>query len=204
MINSTYAETLFNFLYSNVNGYKVSTDARAKFGGETSNLLYGELPFETFAKIVERINPKPDGIFYDLGSGTGRIVLQAHILFNFKKSIGIELLDGLHDKALEIKEIFDKNIKLQIADHINIRELHLIKGDLFQQNYSDADFIFMNHPIKDSELFLQLEEKLACELKPGTKIVTTIRALKNPRFKPLGSEILKFSWGDSTAHFFEA
>jgi precorrin-6B methylase 2 len=203
MINPAYAETLFNYLYNDVNGYKVSTEARSKFSGEVSNLLYGELPFETFKLIVEKANPQKDGVFYDLGSGTGRIAIEAHILCDFRKVVGIELLDGLHDKACEIKAIFDKSVKPQIIQHIGTRELDIIKGDLFKFNYSDADFIFMNHPIKDSDLFLQLEAKLVEELKPGTKIVTIIRALKNPKFKSLGSQTFKFSWGDSTAHFFE-
>lgn len=203
MLNSPYAQTLFNFLYGDINGYEVSTAARATFNGEIKNLLYGELPFETFEAIVKKANPKMDGNFFDLGSGTGRVVLQAHILFDFKKCVGIELLDGLHEKALEVKKIFDKTIQPQIEKHVENRQLELIKGDLFLQDYSSADFIFMNHPIKDSDLFLKLEDKLAQELKPGTKIVTIIRALKNPKFKSLGSQTLKFSWGESTAHFFE-
>ncbi len=203
MINSTYAETLFNFLYGNINGYEVSTKARASFSGDVSNLLYGELPFQTFKEIVEKINPKADGVFFDLGSGTGRIAMQANILFNFKKITGIELLEGLHNKAIEVQEVFNKTITTEIQDHIAGRELNFINGDIFKTDYSDADFIFMNHPIKDSGLFLQLEEKLAKELKTGTKIVTIIRALQNPKFKSLGSKLYKFSWGDSTAHFFE-
>ena len=67
----------------------------------------------------------------------------------------------------------------------------------------EADFIFMNHPFKEGDDFARLEEKFLNELKPGTKIVTVIRALQNPMFKYLGKETYKFSWGDSTAHFAE-
>ncbi len=203
MIDTNYAESLFNFLYGTTNGYDVSRQARLDFSGDTSNFLYGELPFNTAKSVIEFVQPKSGGNFYDLGSGTGRVVMLAHLLFDFKKTSGIELLDGLHNKAGEIKKIFDTNIKPQIADHIKDRELNFIKGDLFKNDYSDADVIFMNHPIKDSDLFLQLEEKLVNELKPGAKIITIIRSLKNPKFKRLDSKTYKFSWGDSTAHFFE-
>jgi SAM-dependent methyltransferase len=203
MIEIQHAEAIFNFLYGNFNGYEVSKNARINFSGDTSNFLYGELPFQTFKSIIEKINPKADGTFFDLGSGTGRVTLEALLITNFKKIVGIELLDGLHNKALEIKEKFENLIAPSIAEHVKNRKLELIKGDLFTQDYSTADFILMNHPIKDCDLFLKLEEKLARELKPGTKIATTIRSLKNPNFKSLGNQNYKFSWGNATAHFFE-
>lgn len=203
MINATYAETLFNYLYGQINGYDVSNAARRKFTSDTSKFLYGELPFTTWQQIVEHANPKKDGVFFDLGSGTGRVVVASHLLYDFKKSIGVELLDGLHDKAMEVKENFEKTIKPQVEKQVEGRELQFIKSDIFAVDLREADFIFMNHPFKDGEVFMKLEEKFLSELKPGTKIVTIIRALRNPAFKSLGSQTYKFSWGDSTAHFFE-
>lgn len=202
-IDLTQAENLFNALYGEIKGYSVSTEARAKSGIDTSRLLYGELPFGTWKEIVEQANPKKDGVVFDLGSGTGRIVMASYLGFDFRKAIGIELLEGLHNKACEVKESFEKNFKSEIADHVANRELQLIHGSLFDADLREADFIFMNHPFKDGEEFLQLEAKFLKELKPGTKIVTIIRSLKNPAFKQLGSKTYKFSWGDSTAHFHE-
>ncbi len=203
MIEPIQAETIFNHLYGNINGYSVSNQARDSSGINTEKLLYGELPFETCQKIIEHINPKPNGVFFDLGSGTGRVVLAFHLLFNFRKCIGVELLQGLHNKACEINIEFNKNVLPQLAGYINNRELQFLCGDIFTTDLSEADLIFMNHPFKEGDGFNKLEEKFLNELKPGTKIITIIRALKNPRFKNLGSQTYKFSWGDSTAHFFE-
>ena len=203
MIDPLYAETLFNHLYGHIDGYGVSTRARAKSALDTEKLLYGELPFVTWKEIIEFAQPKKDGVFFDLGSGTGRVVMASHLLSDFKKCVGVELLQGLHDKACEVKAEFDKNIKPQIANHVEGRELRFDCADIFTCDLREADFIFMNHPFKESELFNQLEEKILDELKVGSKIVTTIRILKNKRFKNLGNQTYKFSWGDSTAYFFE-
>lgn len=204
MINSSYAETLFNHLYSHVKGYAISTAARvASPEIDTNNTLYGELPFETWQEIVKYVKPDLNGVFFDLGSGTGRIVIASHLLFNFRKSVGVEFLKGLHDKACEAKEEFEINIKPQVAADVSGREIEFWHEDIFVTDLHEADFVFMNHPFKDSDVFLQLEEKFLQELKPGSKIVTIIRALQNPRFKNLGSQTYKFSWGNSTAHFFE-
>ncbi len=202
MIDPNLAEQYFNQLYSNINGYSVSNAARAA-AGITEGLLYGELPFATWKGIVAKANPKHDAVFFDLGSGTGRVVMQSHLLFNFKKSIGIELLAGLHNEACDIAAKFAEEIEPDIREEIGDRELHLLNESFFDVDLSEADLILLNHPIKDRELFLKLEQKFLKELKPGTKIVTIIRALANPAFKNIGSEKYQFSWGESTAHFFE-
>lgn len=202
MINASLAEEYFNQLYSGINGYGVSNAARTA-AGINEGLLYGEIPFATWKAIVMRANPKHDAVFFDLGSGTGRVVMQSHLLFNFKKSIGIELLAGLHDAACDITDKFVEEIEPKIIDELGDRELHLLNESFFDVDLREADLILLNHPLKDRELFLKLEQKFLDELKPGTKIITIIRALVNPAFKSLGSEKYTFSWGESTAHFFE-
>lgn len=203
MIDPNYAETLFNHLYGNINGYQVSRDARISSGIDTEKLLYGELPFSSWKQIVEKANPKKDGVFFDLGSGTGRIIFASYLAFNFKKSIGVELLEGLHKKALEVDAEFEKNIRSKISNDLQDRKIEFHLKNIFDADLREADFIFMNHPFKDGEIFAQLEDKFLSELKKGTKIVTIIRSLKNPNFKNLGSQTFEFSWGSSSAHFFE-
>jgi hypothetical protein len=48
------------------------------------------------------VNPAPGGIFYDLGSGTGKAVFAARFVCDFARCIGIEILDGLHKQAASI------------------------------------------------------------------------------------------------------
>jgi len=202
MISADLAEEYFNQLYSNINGYAVSNAARAD-AGITEGLLYGEIPFATWKAIVMKANPKHDAVFFDLGSGTGRVVMQSHLLFNFKKSIGVELLAGLHDAACDVTDKFVEEIEPKIIDELGDRELHLLNENFFDVDLREADLILLNHPIKDRDLFLKLEQKFLNELKSGTKIITIIRGLVNPAFKSLGSEKYTFSWGESTTHFFE-
>ena len=119
------------------------------------------------------------------------------LLGNFKKSTGVEILQGLHNTATEVHKFLEENypeISKQISFHNN---------DIFKTRLHNVDFILMNHPFKEGEIFTKLENKFLSELKSGTKIATVIRALKNPEFKRLGTKTLKFSWGDSSVHFFE-
>lgn len=203
MINALYAQTLFNHLFATVDGYHIAGRAQGATPGSRESLLYGEMLFKTWQKIVERVKPKDGAVFYDLGSGTGRVVLQSHLLFNFKKSVGIELLEGLHNKACELQKHFNKIIKPQISHLLGDKEMQLIQGNIFDADLRDADFILLPHPFKNEDDFLALEEKFLHELKPGTKIVTLIRELHNPAFTSLGFENYEFSWGKSGTYFFE-
>ena len=93
MLNYDLAAKLFSSLYDNIDGYSVSHEARKDLE-DKNDLLYGELSAETWRDIVERADPKKDGVFLDAGSGTGRVVILSHLLYDFKKTIGVELLQG--------------------------------------------------------------------------------------------------------------
>lgn len=187
---------LFNEIYQNIDGYELSKQARKESELNTEKFLYGELPLATCKTILEFANPRK-GLFCDLGSGTGRVVLAMQMLGNFVKSAGVEILPGLHNQAVKVHD-FLKNQHPKLANQINFHQ-----NDIFKTKLHNVDFILMNHPFKDGEIFMKLEEKFLRELKKGSKIVTIIRALRNPKFKKLGTKTLEFSWGNSSAHFFE-
>lgn len=82
---------------------------------------YGEFDFLFFAEILDKCNEHymnyqnnhygisdeearqgwRDKVFLDIGSGTGRLVLGAAALHAFKLCKGLEILEGIHNTALE-------------------------------------------------------------------------------------------------------
>ncbi len=196
------ASLLFNSLYKNVNGCKISISARKKLSNK-SDFLYGEINLLSWKKIVERANPKKDGVFFDLGSGTGKSVIASHLLFNFRKSIGIELITELHEQALKIKENLKKIIDPKTQTHVSNRELEFIQGDIFEIDLREADFIFLNYHIRKSKKFLDFEQQLLEQLKPRSKIVTTLKPLQNSAFRQCDHQNYKFSWGSAPVYFYE-
>lgn len=77
-----------------------------------SSLTYGEIRFTTFATVVRlAVQDLHQGLpdtsestarlekgltFVDLGSGAGKAIIAVALLFNMKRIIGIEVLEGLH------------------------------------------------------------------------------------------------------------
>lgn len=196
---------IFHSIYEDVNGYTVSREAKKNNQKQNakSKFLYGEVPFIAWDAMVRKANPKKDAVFFDLGSGTGRAPLLSHLLFDFKKSVGVEMLEGLHDVACEAREKIAKYAKPEFLDYLKDRELCFLNENIFDVDFSEADFLFINFPLVGEKNYLLLEEKLRRELKPKTKIIATLRELKNPVFKQFHHGIYKFSWGRADAYFYE-
>jgi hypothetical protein len=68
---------------------------------------YGEFDVFFFAQLLDRaldhydVKSWEDKVFTDIGSGTGRIVLAAAALHPWKLCRGVEVLEGIHNVALE-------------------------------------------------------------------------------------------------------
>ena len=51
------------------------------------SLIYGEVDFHSFARVLRKINPVPGGVFYDLGSGTAKAVFVARFMHDFRMCV---------------------------------------------------------------------------------------------------------------------
>ncbi len=118
--------------YPTTLGKAVSKKERDEFNLKDSTLVYGEILFETFGTILEKIKKiygRPNygssgpsgimqqrgGIFYDLGSGTGKPVIAAAVLHNFDVCYGIEILEGLYSISLDALNTYNTRGKAKMA-----------------------------------------------------------------------------------------
>jgi predicted RNA methylase len=99
----------------------------------------------------------PGDVLYDLGSGTGRIIVTAAKKYGIK-AVGIE-----RDRFLAwlSKRVIRRN---KLEDRVRI-----LRADFFQQNLSEATVITVYLSQKMNN---RLEPKLRKELKRGTRIVS--------------------------------
>ncbi len=115
--------------------------------------------------MVDLTESNENNIFYDLGSGDGKILIEAAKRNSFKKGIGIEINPIL--VFLSRRKIK----KLGLEDKIEIKW-----GNIFKANIKDADvvFCFLLQPTNNL-----LEKKLISQLKPGVKIASLAFTFKN-------------------------
>jgi len=81
-------------------GKKASSKERDEKEMSASTLVYGEIRFDPYAVTIEKIKKwygglqQPGGIYYDIGSGTGKPTFAAALLHDFDKAYGVEILEG--------------------------------------------------------------------------------------------------------------
>lgn len=202
-------------------GKAVSKKERDETGKHHSTLVYGEITFDSFALVFDKIKAtygqpcpinglpgvmqEPGGIFYDIGSGTGKPVFAAVALHAFKKAVGIEILEGLFHTSQEIAIKWEAEAKpaLRGLNSGVDTEVEFLCGDFTDistgRDWTDGDVLFANSTCFDDKLMGTLAN-LAAGLKKGAIFITLTKRLPSPHFKVLESEMYTMSWGGATVY----
>jgi hypothetical protein len=123
-----------------------------RFSKEIGSPLYGELTQKGVDMIVKHLQPyfNSKTIFYDLGSGLGKMVLHIGIQYGVKNAIGIEYSKERYQGAISLKENYAKN-------HKNIS---FFNTSIQNHNLSDATIIYMDNTVYPDELCLGVYNKV--------------------------------------------
>ena len=184
----------FDLLYSDINAFEISMDSRKKRDMNHQSLTYGEIEFSSFKEILDLVSPKPGEIFYDLGCGVGKPVFASALLYSFEKTVGVEILPELYNKAMELKERFNKEILPNLPYKISVE---FICNDILEQNFSEADIVYIASTCFDTDFMEKLAAQ-AVHLKEGARIVTLTKQLYAPYLHLKARKSFKMSWGDNT------
>jgi len=115
-------------------GKKASTSERNIMKDSRSTLVYGEISFASYAIAIEKVKnkygglQKSGGVFFDLGHGTGKPALAAALLHDFDSVNGIEILDGLFNLSLQLKQIWMEKIHSLLPEKKQRTEVNFVQG----------------------------------------------------------------------------
>ncbi len=131
-----------------------------------SDAPYVPTRIKSLKKLFEKVGLKKNSIFYELGSGDGRVVFAA-------SELGA-VATGVEQSWIRV---WQSRLK---AKQLNLPNAEFIHGNIFDRQYYPADcvFIFLLQPAVD-----KLEVKLRKELKKGCLIITQTFHFKN--WKPV-------------------
>ena len=167
------------------------------------HLAYSEIRFETFAIILKKCHSKygglqePGGVFYDLGSGLGKALFAALMIFEFERCTGYEQLDMLHDGARELADKWDrtKDRNLFLTEGQRRTEVDLVNEDFLSDHVTleDATMVFMNSTCYGEDMMLKIAAK--CEkMGPETWVITHTKRLPSVHFDMLEECRMMQSW----------
>lgn len=133
-----------------------------------SDAPYVPTKIEAIRKVLKLAGVKKGKKFYELGSGDGRVVIEAAKL-------------GTHAIGIEqswIRVLYSRwNAHRQNATRAGNCKFH--HGDIFKRSYKDADIVYIYLLLKG---IVKLEEKLKKELKKGAVVIT--QTYHFPNWKP--------------------
>lgn len=166
---------------------------------------YGEIPQESAAKLFSNpmVNLQPGETFADLGSGLGRLVVDAALVANVKRAIGVELSTSRSASACHALGNVSKAMPVQGNGWR--AERHQTEVELYQGNILDLgkDFLgqvnvaYVANLCFRPDLLNAVAVKLSRDLPKGSRVVS-LRNLElnkdTKRMKLKGTVDLPMSW----------
>jgi Methyltransferase domain len=121
------------------------------YDSEGERYRYEPSGWLTLWRALPRREVRPDDVLADLGSGKGRVLMQAARRYRFKRVIGVELSPGLHEWAKSNLEASRGSAKSRIE---------LVNEDVLRwQVPDDLTMVYMHNPFL-GELFSQAIDRL--------------------------------------------
>ncbi|CAH0489513.1 unnamed protein product [Peronospora farinosa] len=124
-------------------------------------MTYGEVSVESVATtILPLLDLGENDVFFDLGCGTGKILVQAVLQTPCKRATGIELMQN---RVLEghkaLKRLQERDIAI-----LRDKQIKIFRGDIFvppeQARLMDATVVFINNVMFGPALMLKVMELL--------------------------------------------
>ena len=175
-----------------------------------SSKVYGEVEFGAFANLLERADIQTGETLFDLGSGTGKALVAASLLFGDRLAAaeGVELLEDL--QALADTALASYRAALvgtpATRDLFASRagcELRAAQGDFLTEpwaaQWTKADIVFANSTCFDHDL-MQRIAAIAERMRPGARLITFTRNLPSAAFEVTEKVNLGMSWGVATCY----
>merc|ERR1712060_20070 len=152
---------------------------------------YGEMApasVERMAALLGVTNTTPTESFFDLGSGTGRLVMHMAVKGYARLATGVELNGGRHGFAIELAasalpqgmpfaagNVTDSGVAIIHKPNHNKRltGVHLYHGNMLDANISTATVLYMNPACLSCSTKRQLLQKVLHESAQLQYILTT-------------------------------
>jgi len=142
---------------SRVDAWKYPTSKSASLDvtkRHLKGLTYGEIHPESWEMVLRLLKLLKDDILLDVGSGTGKVVIQTAIRSKIKRCIGIELIAGRHNVAVRALGGLQQTMP-EIAGKITF-----INGDALTVDFPDATVVFIANHIFELQLNCDIFDKL--------------------------------------------
>lgn len=163
-----------NVAYQGVSGF-ISYEPGEKEAGEKKKvyLTYGEMLYPSVSKIINYLGDiNENDVFYDLGSGIGKVGLQFFLRTPVKKVRGIEYSKTRNKYA---EQVYQK-VHQEFPELVSGRTLDCINGNFLEQDISDATIIYACSTCYSEDLLKDIG-KMIDEQCPNIRYIATNKVI---------------------------
>ncbi len=185
--SSIQARAALARLYREDHGYEDDPLGEARVLEAGSSPTYGEMLPAATSHLLRYLKLGPQDVFYDLGSGVGKIVLQTAMTVPLARCVGIELMRSRHRIAHRLIERARSEGLLQAA------ECRARNSDFMRARLGDATVVYSCSTAFPTELTMGLAARLA-RLPVGLRFVSTQDLEDNDWFSLEDVLHLDMSW----------
>lgn len=178
---------IMNRIYKDVCGFEIPKVDVQEIKKSKGSHVYGEINHQSLTKLLSYLNLGPTDVFFDLGSGVGKVILHTALTTPVKKAVGVELSQTRHHEA---KAALKRACtwRPQISDHTEYLNVDLMTVDL-----SSATVIYTCSTAFSVSFMKKVTARLA-EFTHDFRLVT-LQDLPNDRhFRLIETLRLDMSW----------
>jgi len=174
-------------LYREDHGYESDPLGEARVVEAGSSPTYGEMLPAATNHLLRYLQLGPKDVFYDLGSGVGKVILQTAMTVPVASCVGIELMRSRHRIAQRLIGRARSEGLLQAAD------CRARNSDFMRARLGDATVVYSCSTAFPTDLMMGLAARLA-RLPIGLRLVSTQELEDNDWFSLEDVLHLDMSW----------
>lgn len=184
-------------LYKGYSGF-ISYQPGEKASNEKNKvyLTYGEILYPSLTTVIDYLEINDQDVFYDLGSGIGKVALHFFLKTPIKKASGIEAAEARQNSAQKIY----RQVKEEFPElYANGRTLTSQCGNFLEVDISDATIIYTCSTCFGEELLKNLGAVF--DQCPNLKYVVSLKAI--PQVLPLDRTLeIECTWDKTKCYVY--
>lgn len=172
-IEDTYATGMTSICNHGLDAAELAWMSRPEIGGEQAH-TYGDSELDPILQLVNLMRTKPVGpqdVFYDLGSGNGRLAMLVAAISNTALSVGVELSPTRHTQAIAAQEMMVKRSPGDVNHQLFVNRLKYFCSNILDHDLADATLVYSFCLCLDDPFLRRLEERLLERLPAGAHVL---------------------------------
>jgi Histone methylation protein DOT1 len=163
--DSILYQAYFHDVYRKLTGFQTfSATEFQKMQNEKICATYGELEYISAVKIFNIAKMTEQDIFLDLGSGNGKLVLQAFLQTAAKLCLGIEAVEKLVLQSNQVKQRLIDDMQYSPT---STHDLAFIQGNFLTTDWRKATVVYTCSTCYTKELLIDIGNKINQEATVG-------------------------------------